>query len=688
MPIPRRVRVGLLLPLLAPSLPAQAPATEPTPLEDLEVTVLRTPLLLTGAGMAITVLEGRVARRGRRFVGPAEAFAFVPGVVARERGDRALEPRLAIRGAGARANFGVRGLQVIVDGVPATLADGQAPLTFLDLDLAERIEVARGPLAALHGNGAQGVIAIATAARPTGPWEGRLAWGGGSRGVLDLLATAGVAGERIGGFLAASRRSTAGVRRHAEARQLRVRGALEWRAGRGTRFTLRGSLADDPLLQAPGALTAAEFATDPAGANPAAIARQASKRVEQGQFSVGFRHEGGTAATEVTAWLLQRDLFNPLAVQPAGATDPLDGLLIEVDRAVAGLRAASTRTIGSRVVLTAGIDVQRQDDWRRNSVHRAGAALAGTDLLDQRQLVTALGPFAQAVVALEDGVSLRGGMRHDRVAFDIADRRSTAGSGRRTMAAWSAGATLTRRRGPFASWIGIATAFETPTTTELAGRPDGMTGINDLLDPSRSLNLEVGLRVRQLGGEFEVVLWRATTRDAITPVEAMDGRSWYDNVGRTRTRGLELALATRLRDGWRAQLSATFLDARFGATAVADDGTSLEGGRLPGIPRNTARVGIAGAIGPLRVDLDHGWSSGLDADDRNTIGVAGWGAGITNLAVQWPVSQATTIFASADNILDRAHVASVVVNGFGGRVIEPGNGRLLAIGAEIRLAPR
>src|SRR5690606_41633396 len=95
--------------------------------------------------------------------------ALVPGLLAHDRPDRSLGPRITIRGAGARARFGVRGIRVLIDGVPATLPDGQTPLTNLDLGLVDRIAVARGPLASLHGTGSLGVVALHSPARfPSG----------------------------------------------------------------------------------------------------------------------------------------------------------------------------------------------------------------------------------------------------------------------------------------------------------------------------------------------------------------------------------------------------------------------------------------------------------------------------------------------------------------------------------------
>jgi iron complex outermembrane receptor protein len=183
------------------------------------------------------------------------------------------------------------------------------------------------------------------------------------------------------------------------------------------------------------------------------------------------------------------------------------------------------------------------------------------------------------------------------------------------------------------------------------------------------------------------VAWHTTTRDAITPIEEVDGRSYFANVGRTTSRGVEATLSSAVGRRWRVRATGSYLEARFGAGAVAEDLSPLDGNRLPGIPRLTARLGLTGSVAGVLVDLDHGVSSALTADDGNTVTVPGWAGGITNAALRWPATRAVTAFGSVRNLFDRAYAASVVVNGFGGRVIEPGSGRLLTLGVEIRLAP-
>lgn len=662
-------------------------AQEPDPaqrLPELEVTVTREPTSPGTAGLAVSVVDSAGIHRGRSLASLGDALVHVPGVLVRDRGDPTQDVRLTIRGAGARANFGVRGVRVLVDGVPATLPDGQTPLTAADLQLVERIEVARGPLAALHGNGSLGVVAIETAARLEGPWQVRGGIQAGSDATTTWHAVAGGGTPRHGGLVAATRTATDGWRQHAAAEQLRMRAALEWRPGAAT-ITLRASHADDPRLESPGALTLPEAATDPLQANPNAVLRNAGKQVRQSSVSATWRQPTGSVGQlQVTAWGIGRDLDNPIAAPAPQPADPEEGVWIGIVRRVVGVRAAWNTALGERTALVTGLDAQRMVDDRVNRRHRAGVPY-GTAFLDQEERIVELGPFAQVSHALQPDLVVRVAARHDRVGFTVDDALDPAAGGSRTMAAWSGSGAIAWQPGAVQTWFGFGTAFETPTTTELANRPDGTTGLNAVLDPSRTVSVEVGIRARGRATRVELVGWHAATTDAITAIAEVGGRSFFANVGATRTRGLELALVRRLAPTVDARLSATWSDARFGDDAVAGDGTSIAGHRLPGVVPFTASVGVTARQGPVVLDLVHELASGAWADDRNTLRVKGWGAGITDLHVRWGFGSRAALTAAVRNAFNVDHVSGIVVNGGFGRIAEPGRPRSVTIGGEISI---
>lgn len=681
-PLCRRLApLAIALAAVLPSaLVGQRPDSIPE-LPPLAVRVTRIPELLETLGSAVTVIEGDALRRGRLAGGLDEALAFVPGVIATNRWNPSLDQRLIIRGFGARANFGVRGIKILVDGVPQTLPDGQSQLTNLDLGKIARIEILRGAASSAHGNAAGGVIAFTSleaeegVSLVTGPeWgsfrtrrhevRGAIRWGRFSMSGSDSRTTAD------------------GFREHSGSEQRRLNYAIGWQPTAATRLTLRGGWSDEPRADNPGALTLTEAASTPTRAAPNNLTRNAGKELSQGQLSLGLDHAAGPWSAEVRAWGMTRTLDNPLAAPAPAPTTTAEGLWVGLDRRGGGARASATRRFDGGSQLTGGIDLQSSRDDRINRRHLGGAPF-GAPLLDQRESVRELGLFAQAVVP-HGAWQLRAGVRRDDVRFAVTDALGS-GDGTRSMGAVSGHLTLARRFGSTTAWSGLSTSFETPTTSELANQPDGSTGLNRILDPQQSVMVEAGVRTHHPIGNAELVGWSTTTRDAITPFQEIGGRSYFTNAGRTRTRGIEAAVTIPLSRQLTALGTLTVTDATFRDYVV--NGTQLAGRRVAGIPRTIGRVGVRGEIGAFGLDVDHAFSSAQYADDLNTLRVDGWGGGVTGVRVRWhaPGRALVTPFLAVQNVFDRRVIGSVTVNGGFGRVAEPSAGRTVSVGGTVRL---
>ncbi|MBA2293279.1 MAG: TonB-dependent receptor plug domain-containing protein, partial [Gemmatimonadales bacterium] len=346
------VMLGLGLAAGAPALAGQS-AGDPQVLPELTVNVTRGSDSLATLGASVSVVSGAAIMRGRVATGLDEALAFVPGVVTANRWNYSLDQRLSIRGAGARANFGVRGIKIIIDGVPQTLPDGQSQLTNLDLATVERIEVLRGAASALEGNAAGGVIAFTTRSAPT---RGHAVSAAVEQATFGLQRVQGMGASRwgaLGGTLAVSRFRTDGFRQHSAAEQRRASLALDWAASSATTITLRVAAADDPRAQNPGALTIAELSTRRDSASTGNVRRGADKDVAQQQLALGARgNNDALGAWAITVYGLQRDLDNPLAAPPPRSASGDEGTFVAIDRAVVGARASLGRslTTGSRAV--------------------------------------------------------------------------------------------------------------------------------------------------------------------------------------------------------------------------------------------------------------------------------------------------------------------------------------------------
>jgi iron complex outermembrane receptor protein len=329
------------------------------------------------------------------------------------------------------------------------------------------------------------------------------------------------------------------------------------------------------------------------------------------------------------------------------------------------------------------MDLQLMRDERTNR-----SADTGELLIDQRDRVSELGPFLQAVWAPIDRIVVEAGTRYDRTVFQVTDRFLSDGDdgGRRTLDAWSArGGVSVAVTSAARLYASASTAFETPTTTELGNRPDGSGGLNPGLGPQRAMAWELGGRGGAGPIEWSAALYTSSIRDAIVQAEEIGGRAFFRNAGRVRQRGAEAALGFRPAGPIGVSLTYTLADHRF--TDYESEGVSLDGKRLPGVPMHHLRARAGFSRGAWRATIAHALSSPLWADDANTIEVAGWGAGVADVSLHWAGRLGHLLvepFVAVQNVTDRSYVGSVTINGFDGRVFEPAPGRYLVLGFSAR----
>jgi len=654
-------------------------------LAPVSVTVTRTTLPLARLPFAVAVVNKRDLA-GRPTWGLDEALAGVPGVLAANRYNFSLDQRLSIRGFGARSAFAVRGIKILLDGIPQTLPDGQGQLTHVELGAADRIEVLRGSASALYGNASGGVISIWTDThvpeRSSG--EVRVVAGTFDRGLnrtwTKWQGTGRFPVGRGGGVtLNLSRLSYEGERNHSAADLRALSGRLRLPLGAVWSLTALADIGDQPRADNPGALNLTELGRNRDTVPPLNLATHAGKDVLQGQGGVTLRGTlaSGDEAT-VTLFGIARDLENPQTFA-----------YIRLNRTAYGSRAVFTRH-GGRV--TAGLDVQRQRDDRTNFGNASGRPDTVRSL-DQLERVTEIGPFVQTVLDVAPRVTVTAGVRYDRVSFAVSDRLvgdSTADvkyrndSGDRVMAAFSGslGATL-RASEAVTMYASAGTSFETPTTTELANRPDTAGGFNRDLSPQRAWTYEVGLR-GSWGTGWEIALYQADVRDALVSFEipASPGRRFFRNAGSARYRGVELSAGTAIVRGLEGRVTWTYSDFRYRRYAFTAGGTTyvLDGRRLPGIPQQALRLALRARPAAWRGvwgEVETQYTSRYAVDDTLSRQTSPWW--VTNLRAGWE-GRRVAPFVALQNVFNRKYVASVVVNAAAGRYYEPAPGRNLYVG--------
>ena len=696
----RWASLGLLT--SATALPAQRAGTDSARadsarlLRPVTVTVTRADERASRLPWAVGVQTADDIRRGQSTVGVDEALNNVPGVVASNRHIFALDQRLSIRGAGSRANFGTRGIKVLLDGVPQSLPDGQSQLTNVELGTIGRIEVLRGAASSLYGNGSGGVISFETDLRAPDRLMQEVRVLSGDNDLVKWQARTVGRTDRAIGMLSVSRTTLDGFRQYSSADVRQINAAANVALGAST-LELRAHSARVPHALNPGALTAAEWEANPDSAAAANIARGASRAIEQNQFSVGLRRAIGAATSlRAVAYYFARDIDNPLATPPPAPAGPTNGTYSVIDRGVLGARLDGAHTFGQGEAApraTLGLDLQRSRDHRRNWRSTGGEIDQPTDtlLVDQIETVTSVGPFAQLSWSPADALQSSAGIRYDHQTFRVRDRFTGDGdddSGERTMSAVTGhfGASYTARAW-LIPYVNFSTAFETPTTTELNARDDGTGGFSPDLGPQRIATFEAGARGVAGRVRYDATLFNSHTTDAIIQYQEVNGRAYFRNAGSTKSIGAELGLDVAVAPWLSVQASHTYAEYLFDEYRIPRGAVTdtLDGNRLAGVPERFVRAGVRSRFGTATFDMDWTWSDFVWGDDANTVRVGDWGQGRFDARLAWSGSLGdshVTPFVAVNNVFDQRYVGSITLNGAFGRVRESAPGRNMYFGLD------
>jgi iron complex outermembrane recepter protein len=692
--------VACLLAALPPATPAQTGAGGSARLPPVVVTATRTEQSPFDVPASIDRIGGEFIRDAKPQVNISESLGGVPGLMARNRENYAQDVQISVRGFGARSTFGIRGVRLYVDGIPATLPDGQGQITNVDLGSVDRIEVLRGPFSALYGNSSGGVIQVFTE-DGSGPPTIGASIAGGSYGALRIGAKASGAVGGFGYVVSGSTFRTDGYREHSAAERHIGNAKLTWRDGSDA-WTLVVNHVALPKAEDPLGLTHAQFDADPRSVDPVALQFDTRKTVEQTQLGVVWERRLDAVQTlRALVYHGHRSTVQYQAIPLGPQASPLHpGGVIDLGRDFQGtdLRwTARTRLADAPFTVVAGIAYDALDEHRRGFQNFVGPVLGvqGELRRDEDNDVANFDQYAQASWQLAERWTLHAGVRHSSVRFRSNDRY-IVGANPDDSGSVRFDATLPVVGVLFEATDGIrlyATAgrgFETPTLNELAYRPSGATGLNFALDASKSNSVEAGVKTRSGWGDLNAAVFETRTENEIATLSNLGGRATFQNVGSTRRRGVEAGWSGELAASLRAQLAATWLDARYRESfttctvtpCAVPNLTVPAGNRIPGLARSMLHTALAWAP-PL------GWRAGVEAralsrvvvNDANSDAAPGFAVVNANVGYLARVGRIEwSAFARIDNVLDRRYAGSVIVNEGNSRFFEPAPGRNWTLG--------
>ncbi|WP_284091447.1 TonB-dependent receptor family protein [Acinetobacter pittii] len=630
-----------------------------------------------------------------------EVVKGVPSLQIRNRENYAQDLQLSMRGFGARSTFGVRGIRLYVDGIPATMPDGQGQTSNIDLSSLDHVEVLTGPFSSLYGNSSGGTILTSTK-EGQGKDSIELSYSGGShdKSRAGLVLQGGAKGANEPSYIISSSYfDTDGYREHSGAEKVLNNAKLSWNLDDGSKINWVTNYvkihADDPQ-----GLTHDQWNANPKQQVPFLKQFNVRKDIEQTQTGVTWSkpiNDKNELYAMVYLGNRQVTQYQSIPKSTQDASINHAGGVIDFERDYYG---ADFRWTGKELLpnttLSVGVALDAMDEDRKgfenfNLVNgQPSYGVKGNLRRDEDNTLWNIDPYLQASWQFLPAWRLDTGVRYSNVHYKSKDNYLSNGddSGKTDYSKVLPSAALSWQILPeLMAYVSYAKGFETPTFTEMAYRPDGESGFNFDLTASTSDTYETGLKSQNQFGDFTLAVFQTKTKDDIVSAGNSNGRSTFRNADKTLREGVEFAWNKKLWRDLTATASYTYLDATFDADipALGSIAQIPSGNAIPGIAKNQAYASLAwqpshGLYGGVDVQyMDKVYVNDTNSDAAPSYSVTSANVGYAWVMGDWKVNS----FARVDNLFDKNYAGSVIVNDGNGRYFEPADGRNWSAGLRV-----
>ncbi len=640
----------------------------------------------------------------------SESLARVPGITVANRQNYAQDLQISSRGFGARAPFGVKGIRIIVDDIPATMPDGQGQGATIPLGSTDHIEILRGPFSALYGNGAGGVLQAFTEngkGRPTVTNNFSAGSYGTTREELKISGEEGAVNYLVDSSLF----STDGYRDHSKTDRNQTNAKIVWEIDEGTKLKLSANsfhqTAEDPL-----GLTLGQLAYNPrmaggsssnTGSSATSITFNSSKTINYNQAGLVLDKEiDENNSFKIITYYGTRKVQQLQSFQASGVVD--------LDREFGGINLRYnyvTKVAGQPLKITGGLDYDKSSELRTAFNNNNGTPSTAL-LRSEDDAVYNLDPYLQANLQLSADWEVTGGLRHNNVNFNIKDNLIPSGTGS------NSGSVSYSKTTPSLGVIFHATpsinlyanagqGFETPTFSEIAYSLNSNgtvnTSISSLtLKPAESTTYEIGAKTFLTdNSRLNVAIFTTQVTNELAAANNSGGKVAYQNIPETQRNGIEMSLDTNWTNSLKTYISYTYLDATVAKSYQKNVSTGTapnlikipqvinSGNQIPGISKNSLYGEVQWNFQPIGFStaLEANWRSKYYATDfndaaglANSFVAANLRAGFNQKVNNWNLSE----FFRVNNIFDRNYVGSVIVNESNSRFFEPAPGRNWLLG--------
>lgn len=580
-----------------------------------------------------------------------ESLVSVPGLFAQNAYNFNQDLRVSIRGFGARSAFGIRGIKLIVDGIPETTPDGQGQIDNLLVGLIDRIEVLRGPSAALYGNASGGVIYINSL--NSIQEKARINYTAGSYGLSIAQALINLSKEDTQALFAINHSRSNGYREHASFSQLQTNYKSLKTFNDRNKLLWQINFTHSPKAYDPGGLTLDQLKENPRAARSANLEYDAREAINHIKTGLQFSSKGPLATLSHHLYLAHRNFTGFLPFKTGGVS--------AFNRLYWGMGSSLKRPY-KNAELHIGWSHDRQVDHRKRLDNNNG--VKGDLRQEQEEHYSNSALYINSNKSMGDWI-FQSGLRADYIllSFDASNQRQS-------YLAFNPSLGLHYKLDDQSGIYGrYSESFQTPTLSELSNDPNGTLGFNADLEPSKAKNFELGFKHQSANSQFEFALFSIQSSAELIAysLENYPGRTFYNNGGSTKRTGIEFSYLKQWKN-FRLQQSYSYSDFRFESS----------NNYLPGIPRHNF-------YNKLTKEFPRGYTAALSsvfwgelyATSSNSISVKdqfysnlSMSKSFRLLDLKWGIN----------NLFNSDYYDNIRVNTWGGRYYEPAPKRTIYVG--------
>ena len=672
-------KIFLLFLLVSGFSHAQIDSLSTIKLEEIELTSLKTKANLQRFPGAVSRKEIS-AEDQKQQLSLQEYLTSIPGVISFNSSNFAQDLRLSIRGFGARSAFGIRGIKLVVDGIPETTPDGQGQLDNLPLGLLETIEVLRGPSALRYGNAAGGVVSIQTLSNVNEDFH-RMGLRAGSFGFTQLNYTGGITNENTQLILHFNHAKAKGYRNHSQFENNQFNAKLKHQLNARSKIVFQFNATNSPFAADAGGQTLEEFSSNRREARDRNITYNAGEKITHLKAGTSFSYEKNTLSLQAYGFVSSRKFQGNLPFANGG--------WVKLNRGYAGQGSLLTYAwpignIQSKTQL--GYSLSFQNDRRDRFVNSNGQK--GDLSLSQIERFTAFGAYLIKQLTYKRW-TFNGGIRWDDNQLRVADRFLTDGnaSDQRNLTAWSPQVGLSfQLKATLVVYGNYSQSYETPTLSELSADPNNRGGFNDLINSQEAQNYEMGLKHKGIKTQWNVAYFSIRTKNDLVPYElaAAPGRTFFRNTGASLRNGIEFDLAHQFNKQLAFSLSYSHTD--FTYEEYESNGEQLDGNQLPGIPISFGNVSIDYVFkNKSKLNYERIYRGELFTDDSNTTLVKGFWRDDISYKIPFKLGGIQTyLILGSTNLFNVKYSDNIRINAFGGRFYEAAPERSLYTALSIK----